>query len=105
VGSDKSYLSNKIRTLYSESEFTAILTARIGVKRLWFLCPVLIYHKLVVPKEILDPTVLSLRMLTILLNVKCKETFSICRTEKCGNTCTVMMLQFVIAISNSSEID
>jgi hypothetical protein len=53
VGSDKPYLSNKIRTLYVENGFTAIISARIFVNKIWFLCPVLVYYELVtVPKDV-----------------------------------------------------
>jgi hypothetical protein len=80
-------LSNKIRTLYVENEFTAIKAASTGLNKIWFLCPVLVYYELAtVPKSILDPTVLSQLMLTTPLDFKCKEIFSTCRTEKCYNT-------------------
>jgi hypothetical protein len=75
VGSDKPYLSNKIRTLYVKNEFTAIISARISLNVIWFLCPVLVYYELaaVPTKYILDPTVLSQRMLTTSLDFKCKQ--------------------------------
>jgi hypothetical protein len=38
-------LSNKIKTLYVENEFSAIKTARISVNKIWFLCPVLVCYE------------------------------------------------------------
>ena len=53
VGSDKPYLSNKIRTIYVKNECNAIISARISLNKIWFLCPVLVYYELAsVPKKV-----------------------------------------------------
>jgi len=53
VGSDKPYLSNKIRTFCVKNEFTAVISVRISVNKMWFLCPVLVYYELApVPKTV-----------------------------------------------------
>jgi hypothetical protein len=78
VESDKPHLPNKIRNLYVKNEFTAIISARISLNKIWFLCPVLVCFELAtVPKKIiLDSTVFSQRMLTTPLDFKRKEIFS-----------------------------
>lgn len=53
VCSDKSYLSNKIRILYIENEFNTVISARISVNKILFLCPVLVYYELaLIPKNV-----------------------------------------------------
>ena len=52
VECDKPYLSNEIRILCVINEFTAIMSARISLNKIWFLCPVLVYYELAtVPKK------------------------------------------------------
>jgi hypothetical protein len=53
VESDKTYLSNQIRNHYVKNEFTAIISARISLNKILFLCPVLGYYELAtVPQKV-----------------------------------------------------